>query len=190
MLASITRSNSLFFQFPVSDPHPPPTHPVHTNNTSKTDRGYGCSTGVPAPDRVKQDGESMALHLRSERRVQRLVFHGESIGGMVAAHVAARLADRERDLLVCDRTFASLDATAGRLMGSWASLGLRYVGLYRTDVASDYLSARCHKVMLQDPADEIIHNSASAALAPPPAPAPTASPRASVRPLPVALASA
>ena len=39
---------------------------------------------------------------------------GESIGGMMACH-AARVCGA--DLLVCDRTFCSLDAVAARLLG-------------------------------------------------------------------------
>jgi len=114
--------------------------------------------GVPDPERVKQDGLRVARYLRLERRVAKLVIHGESIGGMCAAHVAAHCPP---ELLICDRSFASLDAVAQRLMGSWAALGLRYVGLYRTDVVTDFLRAPCKKVLLQDPSDEIIHNSAS-----------------------------
>lgn len=45
----------------------------------------------------------------------RIVVHGESIGGMVACHLARHL---PVDALICDRTFATLDATAARLMVS------------------------------------------------------------------------
>ena len=95
-----------------------------------------ASTGVPCPESVKQDGLSVARYLRSEKRAAKLLVHGESIGGLVASYVASAC---QVDLLVCDRTFASLDATAARLMGQWASLGLRYLAMYHTDVVSDYL---------------------------------------------------
>jgi chorismate synthase len=45
-------------------------------------------------------------------------MHGESIGGMVACHVARNY---PVDALVCDRTFATLDATAARLMVSFSA---------------------------------------------------------------------
>ncbi len=63
---------------------------------------------------------------------------------------------------MCDRTFASLDSVATRLLGgAWAGYGLRYLGLWSTPVVSDYLAARCPKLVLQDPNDEIIANVAS-----------------------------
>jgi hypothetical protein len=121
-------------------------------------RGYNCSSGVPAPDRVKSDGCAVARYLRHTRGVKRMVVHGESIGGMVACHVVRTCG---ADLLICDRTFASLDSVASRLLGWWAGLGLRFLGLWNTDVVSDFLSCSCPKVVLQDPADEIIADEAS-----------------------------
>jgi hypothetical protein len=58
---------------------------------------------------------SKCLALQRTRRPYRIILHGESIGGMVACHLARH---RPVDALVCDRTFASLDATAARLMVS------------------------------------------------------------------------
>ena len=121
-------------------------------------RGFNRSSGAPSPDRVRHDGMCVARHLREHKKVTTLIIHGESIGGLVASYIASTL---PVDLLICDRTFASLDAVAGRLMGQWAFLGLRYIGLYRSDVVSDYMRANCPKIILQDPSDEIIINSAS-----------------------------
>jgi hypothetical protein len=89
-----------------------------------------------------------------------LIIHGESMGGCAAAHVARYF--NQVDLLVCDRTFASLDAVAERLMGRWASLCLRYLLFWNSDVVSDYIGAhRCNRVILQDPHDEVIAHPAS-----------------------------
>jgi pimeloyl-ACP methyl ester carboxylesterase len=55
--------------------------------------------------------------LQLTRRPFRIILHGESIGGMVACHVART---HPVDALVCDRTFATLDATAARLLVSLA----------------------------------------------------------------------
>lgn len=52
-------------------------------------------------------------NLQRTRRPYRIILHGESIGGMVATHLARNY---PVDALVCDRTFCSLDATAARLM--------------------------------------------------------------------------
>jgi surfactin synthase thioesterase subunit len=57
----------------------------------------------------------LCVVLQQTRRPYRIIMHGESIGGMVACHVARNY---PVDALVCDRTFATLDATAARLMVS------------------------------------------------------------------------
>ena len=123
-------------------------------------RGYNSSTGTPSPDALKQDAEVIIRYLREERGINDLLVHGESIGGMVGCHVAAHAEPPPR-LLVADRTFASLDAVAEKLLGKWASFGLRYLGLWNTNVVADYSAAACEKVLIQDPADSIIHNTAS-----------------------------
>eukprot|EP00598_Pedospumella_elongata_P005315 CAMPEP_0184979772 /NCGR_PEP_ID=MMETSP1098-20130426/9913_1 /TAXON_ID=89044 /ORGANISM="Spumella elongata, Strain CCAP 955/1" /LENGTH=960 /DNA_ID=CAMNT_0027503105 /DNA_START=470 /DNA_END=3352 /DNA_ORIENTATION=- len=121
-------------------------------------RGYGLSTGNPNPHSIKQDAVQVYTHLQRTRRPNKIIIHGESIGGMVACHLARTV---PVDCLVCDRTFATLDATAARLMGRWAGLGLKYCTLWSTNVVRDYLAATCPKIVLQDPDDEIIANLAS-----------------------------
>ena len=116
-------------------------------------RGYGSSEGSPSPDKLKVDGEFMVQHLRKNLKVTRLLVHGESIGGMVACHIARTC---DVNMLVCDRTLTSLDSVAGRLLGRWASFGLRQLVRWRTDVCSDYMAAGCPKVVLQDAEDEVI----------------------------------
>lgn len=79
----------------------------------------------------------------------------------MATHIAAH-SKQGCQLLVCDRSFASLDAAGSRLMGSWAGWGLRWVCMWSTDSVSDYIAAsNCHKCVIQDPSDEIIANPAS-----------------------------
>ena len=109
-------------------------------------RGYVASTGAPTPARVKADAEVVLQQLRLTRGVTRLLIHGESIGGMVASHLGANF---RADFLVCDRTFASLDSLAARMMGWWAAMGLRLIGQWHTDVVTDFLAANCPKVVLQ-----------------------------------------
>ena len=111
-------------------------------------RGYSESTGVPTPHAIKSDGEILGRYLRSQRPGGKLLVHGESIGGMVACHIASR-PDVKADMLVVDRSFAALDCLAGRLLGGWAALGLRWLALWTTDVVSDYLNTRCPKIILQ-----------------------------------------
>jgi len=77
---------------------------------------------------------------------------------MMACHVSRVCG---ADLLVCDRTFCSLDAVAERLLGAWAGLGLKLVCRWDTDVVADFLAAKCARIVLQDPADEIISHCSS-----------------------------
>ena len=65
---------------------------------------------------------------------------------MIACHIAKTY---PVDALICDRTFSSLDATAARLMGTWAGVGLKYCTLWSTNVVQDYLLCQCPKVILQ-----------------------------------------
>jgi len=123
-------------------------------------RGYNSSTGTPSPAALKRDAEVIIHHLRQDRGVKDLLVHGESIGGMIACHVAAHVQPPPR-LLVADRTFASLDSVAEKLLGKWASFGLRYLGLWHTNVVQDYCAATCDKLIIQDPTDSIIHDTAS-----------------------------
>lgn len=109
-------------------------------------RGYNASTGVPSPDSVKADAVFVVKYLREVRGVTRLLVHGESIGGIAACHVARNLG---ADMLVCDRTLASLDAVASRLLGHWAGLGLRLIVNWKTNVVNDYLQCNCPKIIIQ-----------------------------------------
>jgi hypothetical protein len=61
-------------------------------------------------------------------------------------------------LLICDRTFASLDSAACRLMGGWAAFGLKWVCLWSTDIISDYQSVLNHKVIMQDSAGLLLRD--------------------------------
>lgn len=63
------------------------------------------------------------------------------------------------NLLICDRTFASLDSVGSRILGSWAGYGLKYGSLWFSDAVSDYLVAKCVKVILQ--VSVILHSMAS-----------------------------
>lgn len=112
--------------------------------------GYNESTGVPTPYRMKQDGLAVLNYLVEMKNVRSVIVHGESVGGMIASHMARYSVHRDCiRLLVCDKSFGSLDAVASRLMGTWASLGLRYLGQWYTNVVFDYLAAPCPKLMFQ-----------------------------------------
>ena len=109
-------------------------------------RGYGRSVGTPSPNAVKADALKVVDYIKTEIQPKMLIVHGESIGGMVACHIAK---NNHIDALICDRTFASLDAAACRLMGNWAGASMRWCSFWQTNVVSDFMSAKCCKLVLQ-----------------------------------------
>ena len=93
---------------------------------------------------------------------------------MAAASAARKLSDgkgRKREssptsiypsLLLCDRTFCNLPAVAQRLVGGWTGHVIPLLTpLWSTDVAGDFINAQCPKIVAQDAADSIIHDSGS-----------------------------
>eukprot|EP01038_Epipyxis_sp_PR26KG_P013207 gene13207-17699_t len=123
-------------------------------------RGYLSSNGSPSPDVLKDDGVLVANFIienfnknNNPNDKNKFIIHGGSIGGMIACHIASVC---HPNLLICDRTFASLDSTAGRMLGSWAQDAVRLLGLWETNVVNDFLKVDCSKIIIQDPDDEII----------------------------------
>ncbi|KAL3812117.1 hypothetical protein ACHAXA_009376 [Cyclostephanos tholiformis] len=121
----------------------------------------------PSSQSLKFDAAIVARHIVDVVGVDELIIHGESIGGMAAAGAAKALTATSSRLnvstiLVCDRTFCNLEAVAQRLLGRWTGNAIRLLTPgWSTDVARDFLAARCPKIVAQDSADEIIHDYSS-----------------------------
>jgi hypothetical protein len=153
--------------------------------TSQTEFQHGCIGSIrrlfyatflsfkPTSQTLKMDACAVANHILEFRNVDQLVIHGESIGGMAAAGAARALTPASTvktsptngtvSLLICDRTFCNLEAVAQRLVGSWTGNAIRLLTLkaWNTDVVSDFLAAKCPKVVANDAMDEIIHDYSS-----------------------------
>ena len=121
-------------------------------------RGYGVSTGDPSPEKIRSDAILVYKWVATRNPTGRVLVHGESMGGVAAAHMARHASI---DLLVCDRTFYSISAVAERLLGSWAAYGVDYVCMWKTDVLNDYIECKCSKIILQDATDMIIKHPSS-----------------------------
>lgn len=80
--------------------------------------------GSPSPGVVMRDAECLVRFMQRELGCGRIAVHGESIGGMVACHVARQCEGVE--LLIADRTFATLSGVADRLMFPWAGTALHF----------------------------------------------------------------
>jgi len=125
---------------------------------------------TPSSESLKADATAVAAHIVENIGVDQLIIHGESIGGMGAAGAARALTAESTakgrsstvSLLVCDRTFCNLNAVAQRLVGSWTGNAINLLTpTWSTDVAHDFLAARCPKVVANDASDEIIHDHSS-----------------------------
>ena len=130
---------------------------------------------LPSPKSLKADGLAVARYLVDQAGVNHLVIHGESIGGMAAASAARGLSNdagvcvgsrgensdvacaKQPALLLCDRSFCNLEAVAERLVGGWSGRAIRILTpFWNTDVAGDFMAARCPKIVANDAADAII----------------------------------
>lgn len=90
----------------------------------------------PTPATLRADGVAVATHLITEGGVDSLIIHGESIGGVAATGTARYLTQSAStkgkiSLLICDRTFANLEAVSQRLVGKNHSMHPLHGELYR-----------------------------------------------------------
>jgi hypothetical protein len=121
-------------------------------------RGYGRSEGSPTPKLLLADGELVVKYLKEERKVLKLILHGESLGGAIAARLAAKL---KVDFLFADRTFSSLDKVAAVFSYKFAGAIFRHLSGWDLDCANTYIQSTCYKVIGNDPGDGMIHELAS-----------------------------
>ena len=121
----------------------------------------------------------MARYLLGRFPNRGIIVHGESIGGMVACHVARKLSDDTGNNLrgvICDKSFSSLTALSRRMLGNWAGTSLSLLGQWDTDSLENYceinnencdeelgldVRPKPFKLIMQDPDDEIIHHTSS-----------------------------
>ena len=104
--------------------------------------------GLPSPNNCKEDIITIFNYLSEQLHIKKFIVHGESIGGMVACYLAKEKSN-QIDLLICDRTFCSLDAVASRLIHNVFGYALKYIVLWFTNSVSDYYNVKCNKLILQ-----------------------------------------
>lgn len=115
-------------------------------------RGYGASTGKPGEEGTYLDALAAWDYLIQEKRhpPERIVLFGESLGGSIAAWLAARQTPAG---LVLYASFTSVPELAQALYPIFpASLLARY----RYDTRAALASVRCPLLILHSPEDEII----------------------------------
>ncbi len=102
---------------------------------------------------MRRDGEAVIDYLRQELGVKKIGLHGESLGGLVATHLART---KGVDFVVADRTFSSLSSVGENTFGPYIGTLYRMITLWNDTITTDYLNTNCYKVCAFDPKDEIV----------------------------------
>lgn len=120
-------------------------------------RGFGRSSGSPDIKLIQNDGFRVISHFREKFGFKFIAVHGQSIGGAVACFLAHRC---EADFLFADRTFSSLLEVA---LFKYGKLAFWLINFFCNDCStvSDYLAAKCYKLISCDFKDEMIPDLAS-----------------------------
>lgn len=121
-------------------------------------RGYGRSKGKPSLENLKKDAKSVVNYIRTQKYTKVLGIHGESLGGCIATYAAKECA---LDFLVADRNFSSLPSVTYYNFGKMAYWMHKLNRENNAESASDFLSAKCFKILLSDPKDNMIHDLSS-----------------------------
>lgn len=115
-------------------------------------RGYGASTGRPTEAGTYADAEAAWRHLIEDRRIPpgRIVIFGESLGGAVAAHLAARV---NPAALVLHSAFTSAPDLAADL---YPFLPVRLLTRFAYDTLGAVRVSHCPLLVAHSPQDEIV----------------------------------
>jgi len=115
-------------------------------------RGYGGSTGNPSEAGTYADADAAWRHLTEARRIPpgRIVVFGESLGGAIAAHLAARV---DPAALVLHSAFTSAPDLAADV---YPFLPARLLTRFRYDTLAAVRDLRCPLLVAHSPRDEII----------------------------------
>ena len=115
-------------------------------------RGYGRCEGKPSEEGTYADARAAWRHLVAERRfpAERIVLVGESLGGAVAARLAA---EQRPAALVLASTFVSVPELAAELY-PW--LPVRQLARYRYDTLDALKHVSCPVLIAHSREDDII----------------------------------
>jgi hypothetical protein len=123
-------------------------------------RGFGASTGRPGEEGTYRDALAAWTYLTQEKRLtpEGIVLFGESLGGSIAAWLAARHAPAG---LVLYASFTSLPDMARALYPMFPAT---WLARYRYDTRAALGSVTCPVLILHSPEDEIVPFSHAQAL--------------------------
>lgn len=114
-------------------------------------RGYGRTQGHPSMKVLNMDGEAVFKYVKEVKNSEKVLVHGQSLGGSVACRLG-----KDADFILADRTFRALSDVALLSYGKLAYLLYKLFGPEDNDPVKDFLSAGCYKVISCDPEDQMI----------------------------------
>lgn len=115
-------------------------------------RGYGRSTGMPSEPGLYRDAQTAWDYLVRQRGIppERIILFGESLGGAVAAWLAAR---ERPGALVLSSAFISVPELAADLY-PW--LPVKWLARLRYDTRAAMAEINCPVLIAHSPDDEIV----------------------------------
>jgi len=115
-------------------------------------RGYGASSGKPSEEGTYRDALAAWAYLTQQKRLapERIVLFGESLGGSIAARLAARHPPAG---LAMYASFTSVPEMAQALYPMFPA---SWLARYRYDTRAALGSVNCPVLILHSPEDEII----------------------------------
>jgi len=118
-------------------------------------RGYGQSTGQPDVPGTFRDAEAVWEMLTKDVAPLKVVVWGRSLGGAVAAHLAAEVSAKGAPpaALVLESTFTSIVAMGQK---RYPYLPIRMFCRYPYDTAALISRMRCPVLVLHSPDDDIV----------------------------------
>jgi hypothetical protein len=115
-------------------------------------RGYGQSQGKVTEQGTYLDAEAAWHYLTRERKIpaDKIVVLGQSLGGAIAAYLAAR---QGPGALILESTFTSIPDMGAHL---YPILPVRLLSRFRYDTRESLSSVTCPVLVIHSPDDEII----------------------------------
>jgi pimeloyl-ACP methyl ester carboxylesterase len=125
-------------------------------------RGYGKSEGKPSEQGTYRDVEAAWQYLIETEEIpsQRIILFGRSLGGAVAAHLAARSGVNARALIL-ESTFTSVPDLGAQF---YPFLPVRMMSRFRYDTRALLAKIKLPVLVIHSPQDELIPFSHGSAL--------------------------
>ena len=123
-------------------------------------RGYGFSSGYVTINNIKSDIIDLYNEILSWNKYGKIGVHGISVGGIPACYLANKINDI--CLLISDRNFGQVDyIVLDHYLGFYLFYFYKFLFMPNTRTIDDFINAKCYKVILNDPNDDIVKDCAS-----------------------------